>query len=261
MRKSILFVSLFVVFASESQACQRCGLFGRLCRYYKAPVQYYAPAAVVKKADVFVVQNNYPPAIAAAYAQQGNSVYGYQAAAQAYFVNPAEVLRQSAELSKAASVTATLGLTGYNQTAQTQLALQAAISEPLAKGHAAAQVLTAAGLNQQSVALQQQTLALRVTTGVNGQLQVQQVQAEQLPIPAQPVGTSVISQKCAKCHGLSLAEPKGGVFLDAEHRLDCTTAMKAIKLIKTDKMPKDSPPLTAQEKGLILDELLSLVQE
>lgn len=264
---------LWAVIASTSEACSRCGLFGRLCRYQNVvPVKHYVvpAAAVVKQADVFVVQNNYPQPIGA-YAAQGASVYGYQAAAQAYYVNPAEVIRQAAELSKAATATATIGLTGFNQTAQTQLALQASISEPLARGHAAAQVLGAAGLSQPYA--QQQSLALRIYQE-NGSWKVEQsdgsaitarVQSEMgavPPIPQAPSASqSVIKEKCVRCHGLTLTEPKGGIFLDAGHKLDCKVVLKALQMVKDNKMPKDSPALTPQEKGIIMEELLALAKE
>lgn len=243
---------------SDVSACQRCGLFGTRCRYYKAPVQYVAPVQSYQAPSVFVVQNNYPTPIGA-YAAQGNSIYGVQAAAQAYFVNPAEVIRQAAELSKAATATASLGITGFGQIAQMQLAIQ----EPLARGQAAAQVLTAAGLS--STIQQPLSLALKVSQSSTGQWQVQQVAPEEVnaqiqqktsPVQA-PQSTSLIGQKCGKCHGLNIAEPKGGIFLDTGHKLTCEIAMKALQLVKADKMPKDAP-LSNQEKALFLEELLTL---
>ena len=274
VKKVLAICALLLVPGLDSYGCNRCGLFGRFCRYYKSPVaikQVVVPAAVVKQADVFVVQNNYPPAIAA----QGNTVYGqaygYQAAAQAYFVNPAEVLRQSAELSKAASATATIGLSGYSQLANTQLALQASISEPLARGHAASQVLTAAGFT--APAAQTQSLALKITQNASGQWQVISADPVQVnaqvsaalgaesvpPAPQAPTSNSVIAQKCSRCHGLNLTEPKGATYLDAGHKLSCDAVVKALKMIKSGKMPPpDAQPLTANEKGLILDELLTL---
>lgn len=272
---------LLGLFAADAQACTRCGLFGNRCRYYKPT--YYAPAyqavaAVVQQPDVFVVQNNYPAPIAA----QGQTVYGYQSAVSAYSVNPAEVLRQAAALSQAATATAQLGLTGFNQTAQTQLTLQAQITEPLARGHAASQVLSAAGLSQPFT--QQQSLALRIyqdgnqwkveqqaAPHVNARIEasvgngVQPVQprpsGEPPPIPQQERSTSVVAQKCAKCHGLDKAEPKGGLFLDAGHGINCDSFREAIKRVKSSdpaiRMPPDGG-LTPQEAGDLLDELIDL---
>jgi len=278
------FALLLLLFAHEAHACQRCGLFGNRCRFVSRPVVQQhvvsqpvavAPVATYQSPDVFVVQNNYPQpnGTIGLLAQQGTSVYGYQAAAAAYFVNPAETLRQAAELAKAASATASIGLTGYNETARTQLTLQAAIAEPLAKGQAAAQVLGAAGLSAPSS--QSQSFALRISQDSAGRWQVTQADPAQVSatvhaeinehstptVPARPVnGASVLAAKCARCHGLNLTEPKGGMFLDAGHPLDCATVVKAIKQVKSNKMPPDGG-LTDQEKGLLLDELLSLERD
>lgn len=280
MKRLMVIILLSLVSGESSYACQRCGLFGHRCRYYKAPVvsSYVAPAVVYKQPEVFVVQNNYPQPIGAI-AQQGNSVYGYQAAAQAYFVNPAEVIRQAAELSRAASATASIGLTGFNQTAQTQLALQASITEPLARGAAASQVLTAAGLSQPLT--QSQSLALRVYQQ-NGQWKVESADPVQvnaqinqhygskppgevgLPIAPEPNGrTSILSTKCARCHGVSLSEPKGGIYFDAGQRINCDIFRNALAQVHSGKMPPpdSGPPLTPQEKTLVLEELLTLSKE
>lgn len=267
-----LVVLLLFAGLDAAQACSRCGLFGRNCRYQYTYTPHVAVAPVVQyqQPDVFVVQNNYPQPNGAVglLAQQGATTYGLQAAAASYFVNPAEVLRQAAELSKAATATASLGLTGYNQTAQTQLALQATIAEPLVKGHAAAQVLAAAGLS--TPAAQTQSFALRISQDATGRWQVTAADPAQVSaqaraevnasVPPTPTANSVLAAKCARCHGLNLTEPKGGVFLDAGHPLDCATVIKALKQVKSNKMPPDGG-LTDQEKGLLLDELLSLERD
>lgn len=281
-------VLLMSCLSSAEAACQRCGLLGlRSCncrpvvrqqayvapvKQYVAPVaypvqaQYVAPVVAYKQPDIFVVQNNYPAPNGAAglLATQGNSVYGFQAAAAQYFVNPSEFLRQSAELSKAAMATASLGITSYNQSGQTQLALQASIAEPLAKGQAASQVLNAAGLSSSSQQ-QTQSLALRITRGHDGNWQVEQsetiraeVQAnEHSTPPPPPAPTSVLDQKCARCHGENLSEPKGGVYFFGGHRQDSFMIVKALRMVKEEKMPPDSK-LTADEKGRLFEELLSL---
>ena len=260
----------------DLEACNRCGLFGNRCRFQSSHVVEHqvavAPVVQYKQPDVFVVQNNYPQpnGAAAILAQQGNTVYGYQQAAAQYFVNPADVLRQAAELAKAAGNTAQLGLNGYNATAQTQLTLQSTFADNLTRGQAASQVLTAAGFTAPQQ--QQQSLALRISRGADGQWQVTQAEAAQVnaqivakletkpaePAPIERAG-SILAAKCASCHGLDKTEPKGGVFLDASHPLDCKTALKSLQLVKAGKMPKDGT-LTDQEKGQILDELLALTK-
>lgn len=258
----ILIAILFVSLCQEAKAiCLRCRRQVCACKYYTP--KYVAPVQAYQAPNVFVVQNNYPQSIGA-YAAQGNSVFGVQSAAQAYFINPAEYQRQSAEMIKAAMATTQLGLTGWNQFGQTQLAVQAQISEPLARGHAAAQILAAAGLT--SSVQQPLSLALKVSQTPTGQWQVEQVQAAEVntqidqksPVQApQAEVQTLIGQRCGKCHGLNITEPKGGVFLDTGHKLTCEVAMKALQLVKADKMPKDTP-LTNQEKAVFLDELLKL---
>lgn len=268
---------LTAMFVSEAKAiCLRCRRNVCACHVVRKVVApaYVPAAAVVPQQTLFVVQNSYPPPIGA-YAAQGQTLYGVQQASLAYQVNHAEVLRQSAELARAASATAQIGLTGYNQTAGTALAISASISEPLARGHAASQVLTAAGLSHPSQ--QQQSLALRITRGADGQWQVHQAEAGAInaqveasinehtvpPAPKpQPERQSILAAKCAECHGLALTEPKGSTYIDAGHPLSCEVVVKALKLLKAGKMPKaPKPPLTDQERGQIFDELLSLQQE
>ena len=269
IRRILLVLGILSLFTVDADACNRCGRF-RGCKYCYNQAVAVTPV-VYQQPSVFVVQNNIP-APSALLAQQGNTLYGYQQAASAYYVNPAEVIRQAAELSRAATATASIGLAGFNQTAQQQLALQAAISEPLAKGQAAAQVLSAAGLSQPSAFTQQQSFALEIYQS-NGRWQVKQADPQQVNAQAQseivpqappeqpPSTSSVLALKCAKCHGLTLAEPKGGVFLDAAHKIDFKLFNKSVRLISEDKMPKGGPPLTPQEKGLALQELLDLSKE
>jgi hypothetical protein len=280
MSRILLSITLLVAcFASDARACNRCGLLGNRCRYYK-PTYYapaYQPVAVVKSPDVFVVQNNYPQPIAA----QGNTVYGYQTAVSAYAVNPAELFRQAQGLAQASTATTQLAITGFNQMANTQLTLQAQITEPLARGHAASQVLSAAGLSQPFNQQQQQSLALRIYSDTNGQWKVEQQVNAQIEAsvgngvqPVQPAPTrdppsipsgeqsnSMVAQKCARCHGLTKTEPKGGVFLDAGHRVNCDIFREAIRRIKSNdpaiRMPPDGG-LTPLEAGELLDELIEL---
>jgi len=270
MRIAVI-LGLLLIGASTADACQRCGLFGNRCRYvapvvkqavvqqYAAPVAYQAPAAVVAAPQYsyqpppIYVTNVYPDANGAAglLAKQGNSIYGFQQAAAAYFANPAEVLRQAAELSRAATQTAALGLSGYNQTAQTQLTLQASIAEPLAKGQAAAEVLTAAGLTQ-SVA-RGESIALRLSAGVA-------VNEHTTPSQSLPPPISLLAEKCGRCHGLSLSEPKGGVYVDPGHKLDRATLGDAMRAVATGNMPKEGQ-LTDHEKLKIFEELSKLQKE
>jgi hypothetical protein len=278
MIRFVLALSALALFADTAECCQRCGLFGNRCRFHHV-AKVVAPAYVAPvyaQPSVLVVQNAYSAPIA----QQGATLYGYRDAAQQYFVNPNEFARNSAEFVRAASTSFQLGVTGYNQMAQTQLSLQAQIAEPLARGVAASQVLNAAGFSQPNTQ-QRQSLAVEIYTGADGTLKIKQLSGEEAnakveaasgenqddpfavppPAPAPDRSASIIGQRCAKCHGLQLAEPKGGKFFDAGNKLDCNLSWLAVRQIKSGKMPPASePPLTAEEKGLLLDELDSLTE-
>ena len=264
----VAFCSLMLV-AHESTACNRCGLFGNRCKFVShhvavAPVAYNKP-------EIVVVQNNYPqPNGVAALAQQGNSVYGLQAAALHQYVDPAAVLNQAAELARAAGATAQLGLSGYNTTAQMQLNLQAQTSLPLVKSAAAAQVLNAAGLSHPQaitgpvslsllIVQDQATGAWKIVEGQPQSLQNEQKPPEPAPDRAE-ARASVLHAKCSQCHGVNLTEPKGDRYFDGGVALDCRDLVAALRAVKTDKMPKGST-LTPAEKGALMEELLSLVKE
>lgn len=255
-------VVLLLLCAADAQACNRCGIFGRGCRYGYVYQQPVVAAVQYQQPSILVVQNSYPQPNGAVglLAQQGGTSYGYQAAAAAYFVNPAEVLRQSAELSKAATATAQLGLTGYAQTAQTQLGLQAAIAEPLIRGQAAAQVLTAAGLNHSATA-QVQRSSIKLTPQADGTWTLTQEQSatEVTQQPGQPVRShTLVGQHCASCHGAGLAEPKGGLVFDMQ-ALDCSLALRAYRAVMSGKMPQGTV-LDEQTKMQLGKELIDLAQ-
>lgn len=134
--------------AGNAEACGRCGLFGRACRFashnvaqvVEVPVVQEVVAPYQQPSQAIVVQNNYPPANGALplIAQPGNTVYGLQAAFQPYRLDPDAVLRQAAELTKAAQNLADQGLKGYSNTASLALTLSA--SQPAIQSAAQLQV-------------------------------------------------------------------------------------------------------------------------
>jgi mono/diheme cytochrome c family protein len=267
MIRCVVFV-LVVLAAGDAWACNRCGLFGNRCRYYASHSHVAVAPVVVKSPDVFVVQNNYPqPNGAALLAQQGGTVYGYQAAALGYQLNPEAVLRQAADLARGAQSLAQVGLDGYNQSAGLALQLNASIQEPLARGVAASAVLSAAGLNQQRGPSSQ---TLRISQDAAGKWQVEHVDpraelhrraaVERPADPNEPATASIINVKCGQCHGLDLAEPKGGLYFGPDHRLDCATALKAVRSVRSGKMPKGQQ-LSADERESLVAELLALAAE
>lgn len=91
----------------------------------------------------------------------------------------------------------------------------------------------------------------------------QQVQAPQKEnyhsAPLQPLPETrggVLARKCAECH--SGAAPKKGITIDGNTPMFSDQITAAVRMIRDDKMPKGGPPLTPDEKGQALEELLSL---
>jgi hypothetical protein len=67
-------------------------------------------------------------------------------------------------------------------------------------------------------------------------------------------GGSLVAEKCARCH--SGSEPKAGLSLENLAALNCETRLKAVRAVLSEKMPKGGPPLTAEEAGKVLEELV-----
>lgn len=279
--------------ASDADACGRCGLFGNRCKFVKAvvvaPAVAVAEPVIVNRETPVVITNVFPQANGAAVlAPQGLTGYtygGFQQLSQAYTLDPAAVLRQAHQLATDTQALTKAGLDGYTNVASLALQLNAQTSTPLAQGLAAATVLNAAGLSGNAAQqLNAGPLSVRLYRDSAGQWQVDasdptqprtqvQTSARQSvesgrPLPpdaADPsppaVANSLLSAKCASCHGLSLTEPNGGLYFDAGHQLDCNSAMKAIKAVRRGTMPKNAKtsPLSEDEKARLVDELTSLV--
>lgn len=271
-----MFLSLLL---SDAEACQRCGLFGRRCQFAQVQqvhhvqqVAFAAPyVAAAASPEVLVVNNQYasPNGAAAFLAPQGNTVYGLQAAAQAYTLDLSAVLRQAAELTKGAQQLAGQGLSGYNQTASVALQLNAGTNDTIARGIAASSILQSAGLSAASS--QNQTQALRIYSE-NGQWKVDQGEQVAAQITAKiqqqtadataavSGGQSLIAQHCGKCHGLQMSEPKAGLFFDAGHQLGCKPSLAAVRAVMSGAMPKGQQ-LPADIRESLVKELLSLTPE
>lgn len=106
-------------------------------------------------------------------------------------------------------------------------------------------------------------LAPKLLAELRAQLQAplkQQVKtpiARPLPQPELPTHPiSILATRCAKCH--SGAAPKKGITIDGKTAMFCDQITASIRMIRDDLMPKDGPPLTPDEKGQALEELLAL---
>ncbi len=239
------------VLAESASACNRCGLFGRRCRFaHVAVVDQFAVTPYAAAPSVLTIQNNYnaPNGAAAFLAPQGQTVYGLAQAAQPYTLSPDAVLRQAAELTKGAQSLAQQGLNGYNQTASLALTLSASQPAIQAAAITAPQQLNAGRSVSQSI---------KLTQGANGQWTVDVSGGEGDGAPTQPAappaqsagdspqpsadlpqGPSLVAKHCASCHGKDNPAPAGKLYFDAGLSLDPITAMRAMRSVNAHKMPK-----------------------
>jgi hypothetical protein len=227
------------------------------------------------------VQNSYPPAPLAA---QGNTVYSYSQASQAYSISPQELFRQASDFTRASVQSSQLAINGYNQLAQQQLLLQSRLSEPLIRSAAATNLLRAAGLDQ-SVPTQRQQLSLRIYADSSGNWQVEPQQSDNSPVQADyskpqsdqqsikgspvqapdsrsvPQTSSIIATKCYKCHSAQSTALKGKLYLDRNISSEILRE-SILRLKSNDEKVRMPPPsegnLTPGEMAQVLDELLEL---
>lgn len=287
--------------ASDAFGCSRCGRFGNQCAFvaqqYVAPIVHHAvavtPVAAIQQPSVLVVNNQYPSANVYGgqglplTAQQGSTQFGYTLSQTQQFqqIDPAALIHQSVSFAHGAQSLFKAGMDGSNALMDKALHLQHLQNQPLAQAAAAKIVLDAAGVHPQAQQFRQQQSGYKITFDANGQPKVESLQAEQLqgfrakypqfdpngypggaqkppcdPVqPPAPVN-SLLSQKCNRCH-LSASAQGGNFAFDFTRQLDCPTALKMIRLIKTNdtsrSMPKNEQ-LTPQEKEQLEKELLEM---
>lgn len=257
-KKILVGLVLALLFASSADACSRCGIFGRGCRFghhHVQAVEAFVAAPIVQPPVVSII-NNYPAgngAAATLLAPQGGTVYGLSTAVQAYSLDPTQVLRQAQELTKGAQDLAREGLEGYGKTAALALTLSA--SQP------AIQAVVA-----QPVVSQPQSLTLKL---VDGKWVVDSPSAPQIntaPNAAKApqtlptgLGGSLVKKYCASCHGSDLAAPKGAIFLDAGVALDCELLVKSVNRVSKGEMPPGGLPL--QDRLELIQDLNKLLEK
>lgn len=241
-------VALFVVLLSTqtAEACLRCGLFGRRCAFVQKQV------VVKKQAVSYAYQqpsnttnlsliNVYPAA---------SSTYGVSQLYQAYQVNPTLSLELSSRLADKALSNHEASIRLAQEHNSQSLELQRL---QLATMHLQA----AMGTGQQSSA--SSSLQLNVTQGAGAVQQRQPLGGEELP-PPRP--GSLLSVKCAQCHGQSLQAPKAGLYIDEGISLDATQAMRAMQILTGHDVPEQMHDLitglTQQERCDLMAEITQL---
>lgn len=212
----ILTLLLGLLSFADANACERCGLFGRKCRFSG----YYYPKVLVQEAayqapSQTIIFNN---AIAQPLAPQGSTLYGVSLASQGYLLNP-ESMRNLAEQYLSLSSEVVDQAMAANATSAEVLRQQGNVTLAIAAMQANSQpapAATAAGVSKQTVTIRQQGGTTTVESGVASEL-----------------GAGFT---CAKCH--SGANAKAGLVFDGETLLDCDTILAGIAAVKSGKMPK-----------------------
>jgi hypothetical protein len=200
---------LLSLFAPSASACNRCGVFGRGCRFQSSySSTYYAPvvhaAAThdhVATTQNFIFNNSYPvPSLGAPVGSpvglpNGNSVYGYSLAASAYNVDPAQILDRSARLAEVAINGGQKALNDHNQTVQGALQLGADIDRRTKNTMLA---LAAIGSNQQPTDGNAQPLSLKATVK-DGRLSIESLPGNSAGDAAGNGGQCNGGSSCSSC--------------------------------------------------------------
>lgn len=286
--RSLLFVLLIVGFAGSefvrtAEGCNRCGRSA--CLYVKPVVAAVAaPVQSITQTDVYVVQNNAATPLVA----QGTSAIvsngGYQSQVLPLF-DPNRYVSQRLELQKAVNATGAIENERTSNLVERLVALQAPAVERLAAGQAAQMVLNAAGLSEPN---QQAQSSAVVITNRNGVIQTMQLAPDQVQAltsqittttskftqsitttPAAPLAQvqgkyPMLTQFCGKCHGIDVAQPKGGLYLGDDPNV--VKEMRAKWFNVTDAVSSGSmPPATApqptqEQKVALLNEMQAIIK-
>lgn len=261
-------VLLVMAMAVVANACDRCGL--RNCRFQQVqqvvvpshvqqvvtPVVEPVVQQVAVPQQVINISNVYP---------QGSTVYTVGQVSQLYASNPDLAMQLTARIAEngIGALKAAIESGNTNNQALLNLATVQAATEHLKSA-------TTAQLNAGN-----QSLNLRITQGASG-IKVEQINGdvtektvEPMPVnpmtpvdSGKPVTGSLLSAKCAQCHGKEMTQPKGGLFFDAGLNLDSNNALLAINVVNGRDVPSSMAAvvegLTAEERSALTSEILSL---
>lgn len=270
MSRLLLLVGLLIgLFATDAEACQRCGLFGNRCRFQSYYYPTYQPVTYAAQPTTqnFVFNNSYP---VAALLGQGNTVYGYSLAAQPYTLDPAQVLDRAGRLAELAFTSGQKAVDDFNDTAGNALALSAEANRQQQNT-----LLAMTAIQANSQAQPTQSLSFRATV-TNGKLSLERIEAApsaavtapcpdgNCPPPAPKDGTlslsagNLIGQYCGTCHdGTGQKDTPRGFVLDGQTRLVNGQFQAAAKAVMAGKMPPKSQ-LSEDDRLAIVAELAKL---
>jgi cytochrome c553 len=242
--RALLTILLALTLADYAQACGRCGIFGRGCRFAKVKAAVVYPQYAQQASQTINIANFAYPVGATQYSSVAQI-------SQLYATNPALALEHStrvAERSVSTMQSAIESLTANNE----------GVLE-LAKLQAATEHLRAALTTSQ----QQSSYTLRITQSSSG------ITVEPLtdtppmqgggPAATQPpASSSLLALHCASCHGTDINAPKAGLYYDTGHQLDASNAMRALRILEGMDVPEAMQRLVA---GLSDEDLAGLRSE
>ena len=269
----LLAIGAALLCADTADACGRCGLFGRRCRFVSHKFHAQKAVVVAQQPQTVILQsNNYAQPLG----QLGNTGYGYTQGAY----NPYQYIDRQAALNSLARMSENLVKGGVQAAAEFRAALDsaggadAAVAAIHARGHATTAALSAAG---GANAFRSPTQTITVEIDATGQARILGAD-KQTPLPApgsnqqQPGGTVIQPPQqqvqqlgmsvCLQCHS-GAAEKGGGLSL--EDLSDSTKILRALDQVKQDRMPPKAafPDDAARDRirEQVVNELFSTFRE
>lgn len=288
MIRSIVCLLLVFIAADSADACQRCGLFGRRCKFAQSSYYYYPAKQQVRyiqqqvavPQQIINISNVYP---------QGSTAYASVGSQQQYAsvgsVSATLVATPPAMLAQLAAQRGDNADANFRASITLAETTNARVAE-IARIQATTAHLRA-GLSGNGGADDIQNLTLRITKSAQG-IKVEKIEQKQQaenpaatvpdgelppPAPSAPdndvptvdTSRSIVHAKCARCHGMELASPKARLYVDVGATLDCETSHRAIELLYgkdvPDEMKKVVQDITPEERDKLIWEITSLVKK
>jgi hypothetical protein len=254
---------LFLSSAIPADACHRCGIFGRGCRFATTS---YTHAAYQAPSQTLVFNNVTPPP-PYLLAQQGTTAYGQIVpsvglSAQSYNAfDPAAWMHEAAQFQRLALETAQRGNDGFNAAGATAMA----VTDSLNRRQSNTLVTLAAiqANNQSALATTQgggaaggTVQTMRITT-TNGRLSIEQGDPLTGEFRSQALGLA-----CARCHDgqPGPGKPPPSLIYDGQTPINKEQLELAVEAIMSGKMPPNADLTLQQRSSLVAGVARSLIK-
>ncbi len=240
-----MFLLLLLLTTPDASGCNRCGLFGRRCHFaqahhvphvvhHAAPV-YHAPPANIQN---FIFNSQYPGPY---YPAGGNSLFGYSLAAQAHYVDPAQVLDRAARFTELALQQSSMATGDYKALGAQALAL----NDQFNQRQTAAQIASVAiAALQSSSTPSPHASVLKVTVNSAGDTKAEWT------TPENGAAALGVTMNCANCHNKAAGQVPGDFFFDGK-TISVADFDWASEAIWSGKMPKGQKLERAQKAELV----------